>query len=79
MIMKGQIYKHFKGNYYYIEDLAYNANNNKEDLEFLVIYRALYGDNRLWVRSLREFTSPKEMPDGTKIERFSLVTIPNVK
>ena len=34
------IYKHFKGNYYIVEDVAKNA----EDLEEYVVYRGLYKD-----------------------------------
>ena len=37
------IYKHFKGNFYIVEDVGYDC----ESLEELVIYRALYGDNKI--------------------------------
>lgn len=75
MVGKGQIYKHFKGNYYYIEDIGYDSNSNEEQqLHLVVIYRALYGDHKLWVRSLSDFISEKEMEDGKKIKRFQLIT-----
>ena len=47
------IYKHFKGDYYIVEDIGYDS----ETLEELVIYRALYDDNRLWVRKKDDFNA----------------------
>lgn len=52
-VLKNKVYKHFKGNYYIVVDIA----KNSENLEDMVIYRGLYGDNELWVRPLKEFTS----------------------
>lgn len=39
-------YRHFKGNYYQLLNIA----NNSETLEPMVIYLALYGERELWVR-----------------------------
>lgn len=47
------IYKHFKGNYYIVLDIA----TFTETEEKCVVYRALYGDNLLWVRPLKMFLS----------------------
>ena len=47
------IYKHFKGDYYIVEDIGYDS----ETLEEVVIYRALYDDNRLWVRKKDDFNA----------------------
>lgn len=70
-VLKNKVYKHFKGNYYIVVDIA----KNSENLEDMVIYRALYGDNELWVRPLKEFTSTvdKEKYKDVKQEyRFEL-------
>ena len=39
-------YRHYKGNLYEVIGLA----NHSETLEKMVVYRALYGDNEIWVR-----------------------------
>lgn len=39
-------YKHFKGNEYEVIGIA----KHSENLEPMVIYRALYGEKELWVR-----------------------------
>ena len=46
------IYKHYKGDLYLVEDIIYNS----ETLEKMVAYRALYGDNKLWIRPYSMFT-----------------------
>ena len=47
------IYKHFKGDYYIVEDIA----NDSETCKKVVVYRALYGDGQLWVRPIDSFLS----------------------
>lgn len=49
----GEFYRHFKGNLYQIIGVAYQADNMEET----VVYQALYGDYRWYVRSLEEFMS----------------------
>lgn len=51
----GKIYRHFKSydKLYKVEDVAFDC----ETLEEKVIYRALYGDNKLWVRDKEDFLS----------------------
>ena len=45
------IYKHYKGDYYLILDIAYHS----ETLEPMIIYRSLYGDMKLWARPYHTF------------------------
>lgn len=49
----GKKYRHFKGNYYRVENIAFDC----EDMREKVIYRALYGDQDLWIRDKEDFLS----------------------
>ena len=49
-------YRHFKGKDYEVIGIAKNATNN-ENLNDMVIYRALYGDYQLYYRDIVEFSS----------------------
>lgn len=49
--LKPGVYEHYKGNRYQVIGVAHHS----EDLAELVIYRALYGKNLLWVRPLSMF------------------------
>lgn len=46
MELKKGKYRHFKGNEYELIDIALHS----ETMEPMVVYRALYGENGLWVR-----------------------------
>lgn len=66
------IYRHFKGNYYLVEELA----RDSETEETLVVYRKLYGDGSLWVRPLDMFLSEVDhdkYPDVEQKYRFELI------
>ena len=67
------IYKHFKGDLYIVEDIGYDC----ETLEKVVIYRALYGEHKLWVRSYNSFISEVNK-DGIKY-RFTEMKIDSVR
>ncbi len=49
----GKVVRHFKGNYYYIENICMNS----EDKEFMVVYRTLYDrtDSNFWTRPAKMF------------------------
>lgn len=63
--MKLGLYKHYKGNLYEVISLA----RHSETLEELVVYRALYGDYRVWVRPYHMFTE-KVTHEGKEVTRF---------
>lgn len=63
------VYKHYKGDLYIVEDVGLHS----ETLEKLVIYRALYGDNKLWVRPYDLFVG--EVDEVNHIPRFELQNI----
>ena len=70
-----RVYRHFKGNYYFVENVA----NDSETGERLVIYKALYprdDSNYIWVRPEANFlgeidSSRKDNITGQK-HRFEL-------
>lgn len=49
----GKVYRHFKGNYYFVENRALDS----ESHEWLVIYKPLYDreDSKIWVRPEKMF------------------------
>ena len=71
----GKVYRHFKGNYYFVENVAYDS----ESKERMVVYKPLYNredDRSIWVRPEKMFLEEiPERPDnitGQKT-RFNLV------
>ena len=55
----GKVYRHFKGNYYFVENIALDS----ETKERMVVYKPLYErqDSKLWVR--RESMFLEEIPE----------------
>lgn len=62
-------YRHYKGNYYEVVDVA----RHTETEELMVVYRALYGDRELWVRPLHMFLETVTGSDGQDMLRFQAV------
>ena len=67
MIKKG-IYRHFKGNEYEVIGIA----KHSENLEEMVVYKALYGDGGLWVRPASMWNEIVEY-EGKSQPRFALI------
>lgn len=65
--MSGQqkYYRHFKGGKYKVLAIGQDS----ETLEKVVIYQALYGEMKVWVRPYEMFFG-KTMKDGVEIDRF---------
>ena len=44
----GKVYRHFKGNYYFVENVALDSENK----ERMVVYKPIYDrqDSKIWVR-----------------------------
>lgn len=59
-------YRHFKGNEYELIDVALHS----ETMEPMVVYRALYGEGRLWVRpaAMWSETVKKETYHGPRFQ-----------
>ena len=73
-----RIYKHFKGDYYLVEDIA----TDSETCKRVVIYRKLYDDGSLWVRPMEMFLSEvdhEKYPDCKQKYRFELQDIVSKK
>ncbi|MBE5916049.1 MAG: DUF1653 domain-containing protein [Pseudobutyrivibrio ruminis] len=73
-----RVYKHFKGDYYLVEDIAFDSETQQE----MVVYRKLYGDGALWVRSKEMFLSEVDhdkYPEVTQKYRFELQEIKSKK
>ena len=71
------IYKHFKGDYYLVEDVAMHS----ETQEVYVVYRRLYGDLSLWIRPYDMFLSKVDKEKYPNVEqeyRFQLQDIESV-
>ena len=72
-IVKGGLYRHFKGMYYYVLDVA----THSETGELLVVYLKLYDNRDLYVRPLDMFLSDvdsEKYPDVVQEKRFQLMS-----
>lgn len=71
----GKVYRHFKGNYYFVENIALDS----ETQERVVIYKAIYNreDSQIWVRReemfLEEIDSTRKDNITGQTHRFEIV------
>ena len=68
MQLKKGIYQHYKGPLYDV----YMTAQHSETEEWLVVYKALYGEEGNWVRPYEMFTSMVTV-DGEEKKRFTYV------
>ena len=61
-------YRHFKGGEYEVIAIAYHS----ETCEEMVVYQALYGEKKLWVRPARMWDETVER-DGVVYQRFTYI------
>jgi len=64
--LKAGLYRHYKGNTYQVIGLV----RHSESLDKLVLYKALYGEQELWVRPLEMFQDTV-VHEGQRIPRFT--------
>lgn len=61
-------YRHFKGNEYEVIGIA----KHSETTEEMIVYRALYGEQGLWVRPASMWNETVER-DGKVYQRFTYI------
>ncbi len=66
--MKLGKYRHFKGNEYEVIGVA----NHSETMEKMVVYKALYGKEEIWVRPLSMWDEVISR-DGKTFKRFEYI------
>lgn len=73
-VIKNRVYKHFKGDYYLVVDIAIHTETDEK----LVLYRSLYGDGTLYARPYSMFCEEVDhlkYPNVEQKYRFELCNI----
>jgi len=68
MKLKAGIYRHYKGNLYEVMTTAQHS----ETEEWMVVYKALYGEEGMWVRPYDMFVEKVEV-NGVMVDRFKYI------
>jgi hypothetical protein len=68
MKLRSGIYRHYKGNLYEVVATAQHS----ETEEWMVVYKALYGEEGMWIRPYEMFVEKVEV-DGEMVDRFAFV------
>ena len=68
MILQPGVYKHYKGDLYEVLTTA----RHSETEEWMVVYKALYGEKGMWVRPYKMFVESVEV-DGVVVDRFKYI------
>ena len=68
-VLIGRVYRHFKGNYYLVLNLALNTETNEQ----MVIYKALYGNGDVFARPYNSFV--EKISNKNQEYRFELQNI----
>ena len=75
----GRVYRHFKGNYYFVENVAYDS----ETKERMVVYKPLYHreDGRsIWVRPEKMFLEEiHKRPDNITGQKNRFVLVDDIE
>ena len=69
MKLQAGLYKHYKGNMYEV----YMTAQHSETEEWMVVYKALYGEQGMWVRPYEMFVEKVEV-EGVMVPRFAKVS-----
>ena len=69
MELKKGLYKHYKGSMYEVFMTA----RHSETEEWMVVYKALYDEEGVWVRPFDMFVSQVEV-EGMMVDRFEYVS-----
>ena len=75
---KGRTFRHFKGDMYLILEIA----EDTETGNTIVVYKALYGDNKVYTREISMFLSKvdkEKYPNAEQEYRFELYELESVK
>ncbi len=75
---RGKIFRHFKGDHYLLIDVAIHSETEEE----LVIYKALYGECKIYARPVEMFASKvdkEKYPDVEQEYRFEPIVVNSIK